>query len=87
MKTRLVVVASLLFIFSCTGRDQKNDNYVLSETDRKEISSVLQSQQEAWNAGDLDGFMEGYWKSEKLAFVGVQGPTYGYNKTLERYKK
>lgn len=63
-----------------------DDNYVLSEADSKEIRSTLQSTQDAWNTGDLEGFMEGYWKSEKLAFVGVQGPTYGFKKTLERYK-
>ncbi len=87
MKIRLVIVASLLLLLSCTNSDQKDENYILSEADRKEISSTLQSTQDAWNTGDLEGFMEGYWKSEKLAFVGVQGPTYGFKQTLERYKK
>jgi hypothetical protein len=43
--------------------------------------------EEAWNNNDLEGFMEGYINSEKLVFVGSRGPTYGYNSTLESYKK
>ena len=31
--------------------------------------------------------METYWKSENLQFLGSNGPTYGWENTLERYKK
>ena len=41
----------------------------------------------AWNTGDLDGFMEGYIKSEKLEFVGSKGVTYGWEQTLKNYHK
>ncbi len=50
------------------------------------IRKVLAKQQTCWNAGNIDCFMEGYWKSEDLVFIGKSGVTYGWEKTLENYK-
>jgi len=58
----------------------------LSEADKEAILKVFQMTEDAWNKGDLDAFMEGYWKSDKLVFVGASGPIYGYQATLDRYK-
>ena len=55
--------------------------------DEEAIRKVMADQQEAWNNYDLEGFMQGYWKSEDLKFYGSVGVTYGWNNTLERYKK
>jgi len=44
-------------------------------------------QEKAWNNFDLEGFMQGYWKSDSLQFFGSSGVTYGWDNTLERYKK
>ena len=55
----------------------------------QEIAKVLdlmKSQELAWNAGDLEGFMIPYEKSDSLMFVGSKGITYGWQNTLERYK-
>ena len=51
-----------------------------------DIKAVLHQQEKAWNSRDLSAFMEGYWKSDSLVFVGSKGPTYGFLNTLERYK-
>ena len=51
-----------------------------------DIKSVLQKQQIAWNNGNIDGFMLGYWNSEKLEFVSESGITKGWRNTLDRYK-
>jgi len=51
-----------------------------------DIKSVLQKQQIAWNNGNIDGFMLGYWNSEKLEFVSESGVTKGWRNTLDRYK-
>ena len=48
----------------------------------KAIQAILQNQTVAWNKGDLDAFMVGYWKSDSLVFMGKSGPTYGYKNTL-----
>ncbi len=47
----------------------------------------MQTQQTAWNNGDIDGFMQGYWKSDSLLFVGKTAPVHGWQGTIERYKK
>lgn len=62
---------------------------VLAQTtqDRTAILKVLENQRQGWNKGDMDAYMQGYWKSDSLLFVGKNGPTYGWQKTLDNYKK
>ena len=57
------------------------------DKDEQAIRKVLQTQTEAWNRGEIDQFMHGYWESDSLKFIGKSGVTYGYKATLERYKK
>jgi ketosteroid isomerase-like protein len=52
-----------------------------------EITTVLTDQAKAWNNGDIDGFMRGYWNSDKLVFVSGDNVTRGWQPTLDRYKK
>ena len=52
----------------------------------QEVASVMERQQYAWNHGDLEGFMQGYWKSDSLMFIGKSGVTRGHAATLSRYK-
>ncbi|HMJ08936.1 MAG TPA: nuclear transport factor 2 family protein [Pyrinomonadaceae bacterium] len=51
------------------------------------IRAVMNDQAAAWNRGDIDGFMLGYWNSEKLVFVSGDTVTRGWQPTLDRYKK
>lgn len=51
------------------------------------IRHVLDVQSQAWNRGDIPAFMQAYWQSDSLTFIGKAGPTYGYQPTLDRYKK
>jgi ketosteroid isomerase-like protein len=55
--------------------------------DEKAVRDVLARQNEAWNRGDIEGFMNGYWKNDSLMFVGKSGVTYGWTSTLNNYKK
>jgi len=55
--------------------------------DKEAILKVLSTQQTAWNKGDIDGFMEGYWKSDSLLFVGKAAPIHGWQGTIERYRR
>lgn len=57
------------------------------KTDRQAILDLLETQRTAWNKGDVEAFMQGYIKSDSLLFVGKTGPTYGWQKTLDNYKK
>lgn len=56
----------------------------VSEQDR--ILGVLAAQQAAWNTGDIDGFMQGYWASPEMRFASGGSVTYGWQETLDRYK-
>jgi hypothetical protein len=56
-------------------------------SDETVIRSILNNQSQAWNKGDYVGFMQGYWKSDSLMFIGKDGITYGWEKTLSSYKK
>ena len=47
----------------------------------------MAQQEAAWNRGDLEGFMSAYWKSDSVLFVGSRGPSYGWQTTLDNYKK
>lgn len=56
-------------------------------TDREAIGAVLRAQQSAWNRGDVDAFLEGYWHSPELTFSGSSGVARGWDAVLARYKK
>lgn len=73
-----LITLALLFCFTISYAQNK---------DEQSIRSILASQTESWNKGDIDGFMKGYWHSDSLLFVGKTGPTYGYQQTLLNYKK
>jgi ketosteroid isomerase-like protein len=51
------------------------------------IRKVLDDQVQAWNQGDLSGFMKGYWQSPDLSFFSGNNKTGGWQATLERYRK
>lgn len=52
-----------------------------------DVLAVMTRQSVAWNSGDVEGFMEGYWKSDKLVFASGDAITRGWQATLDRYKK
>lgn len=54
---------------------------------QKQILSVMATQTNAWNNGDIEAFMQTYWNSDSLMFVGKNGATYGWDNTFNNYKK
>jgi uncharacterized protein (TIGR02246 family) len=78
MKARFLFL--LLFVsLGILGRAQSKDE--------KEIRQLLTTQTEAWNRGDIEGFMQTYWKSDSLMFIGKNGIKWGWQTTLNNYKK
>jgi hypothetical protein len=55
-------------------------------SEEKSIRSLLSQQQTAWNQGNIEEFMQGYWKSDSLMFIGKK-ITYGWDSTTARYHK
>ncbi len=60
---------------------------IAQENDKNLILRLLEDQRQAWNRGELKEFMMGYIKSDSLLFVGKNGPKYGWDNTLNNYKK
>lgn len=76
MKPLPTLIVTFLFVFSCD-----------STLDAKmEISSVLESQVAAWNRGDIDGYMSGYWKNDSVRFASDADVIFGWQTVTDRYK-
>jgi len=52
-----------------------------------EIRAVLDAQRDAWNRGDIEGYMQGYARSKDTIFVSGDNVTRGWETVLERYKR
>ena len=76
MKPYLLLICLLL---SATAGAQSNDETA--------IRQLLDKQTAAWNKGDIDRFMDGYWENDSLMFIGKSGVTYGWTNTLNNYKR
>jgi beta-aspartyl-peptidase (threonine type) len=77
---RLLTVLFMLSAFSIIASAQNSG----VET---AIRSVMNDQVAAWNRGDIEGFMNGYWNSPNLTFISGTNVTRGWQPTLDRYKK
>ena len=77
---KILAALFLLITFSTIGNAQNSK----IESD---IRAVMNDQVAAWNRGDIEGFMSGYWRSDKLTFVSGSNVTRGWQPTLDRYKK
>lgn len=78
MKNTFLLAIICLF-FSIAASAQSKDETA--------IRNSIEEQRLAWNRGDLDRFMETYWKNDSLMFIGKSGVTYGWQNTLNNYKK
>ncbi len=74
----LILLGSSIVFAQNAKRDEKTAS---------EIRKVMDAQVMAWNNGDIDGFMRGYWNSPDLVFVSGANVTRGWQPTIERYKK
>ena len=81
MKPLYYIIFSIFFTGIIYGQQSSNS------IDKEAVLAVLANQEDAWNQGNIESFMKGYWNNDKLVFVGSNGPTYGYRNTLERYLK
>jgi len=70
----------LLILFS-------TEKIFAQSTDEAAVKKLLATQNTAWNRGDVDAFMVGYWHNDSLMFIGKGGVTYGWQNTLNNYKK
>ncbi|MDP1811007.1 MAG: DUF4440 domain-containing protein [Sediminibacterium sp.] len=77
MKRLLTLLTTVTFLTTASAQNK----------DEQIIRSILANQTREWNNGNIEAFMQGYWKSDSLLFVGKNGPSYGYQNALENYQK
>ncbi|MEO7658591.1 MAG: DUF4440 domain-containing protein, partial [Pyrinomonadaceae bacterium] len=63
MKILIVLVLLLTGALNLFAQSDTNKAKII-----RDIQRVMTDQSAAWNDGDIDGFMTGYWNSEKLLF-------------------
>ncbi|PYT65629.1 MAG: DUF4440 domain-containing protein [Acidobacteria bacterium] len=87
---RMLAAAGIGFLAICCILAQRSLCAKLADAhdaDRSAINAVLKAQQAAWNRGDVDAFLVGYWQSPELTFSGSNGVSRGWDGVLARYKK
>jgi hypothetical protein len=73
-----MMLIMLLFVSTASLAQDRN---------AQQIRHLLHVQTEAWNKGDLSGFMQTYLHSDSLMFIGKSGIHWGWSETLNNYKK
>ncbi|HWH63301.1 MAG TPA: hypothetical protein VNS50_08510, partial [Ginsengibacter sp.] len=69
MKRFFIITAIILSSLASLAQTKK---------DEMAVRKVLAMQAQAWNAGDLENFMQTYWRNDSLMFIGKSGVTYGW---------
>ena len=87
MKKLILLLFIPLLSFGQVSYDDTMSIKSVSAKDSLAIMKVMKFQENAWNSGDINSFMEGYIKSDELVFSGKSGPVYGWNETRNRYLK
>ena len=79
-RLRLPIIGYILTAtFACAAPEQASNSVA-------EIQSVLTAQQDAWNSGDIDAFMNGYARSASTVFVSQDEVSHGWETVRDRYR-
>ena len=74
----------IILLSQCSSENNINTN---NQDVCSIIRTLMNNQITSWNNGDIDAYMDFYWKSDSLQFIGSKGLTYGWDNTLLNYKK
>jgi len=93
MKQLLLFSFILLSMAACCHKSENlplSSSSVISpvpESTKQTIITAMIASKEAWNAGNMEGYMQVYWESDSLQFMGLRSITKGYHQTLANYKR
>ena len=82
-----LLILAFIATASISTRAQRSSKSSKSSASIAAIRAVLNAQRDAWNRGDIEGYMDGYDRSENTVFVSGDNVTRGWQTVLERYKK
>lgn len=77
-----LAVGALVFVYAGRARGPAGEDKEVAA-----VRAVIESQQAAWNRGDIEGFMDGYAREETTTFVSGDTVTRGWQTVLDRYRK
>jgi hypothetical protein len=84
-------LVSLLFItcllIGCQQPGQKEVFASVDKADRLAILDAMEASRLGWNKSDFESYMQVYWQSDSLCFMGLNNLTYGWQNTLDNYRK
>jgi len=80
----LMLGLSLVLGSACFSPVNSSEN---TEQVMKDVRAVIEAQQAAWNRGDIEGFMDGYERSDTTTFISGDELTRGWQTVLDRYKR
>jgi ketosteroid isomerase-like protein len=81
-----LVIFLIASITSALGQPSAPGNLKRNANPKAAIRAVLDAQRDAWNRGDIEGYMDGYDRSPKTEFVGGDSISHGWQTVLDRYK-
>ncbi len=85
MRFLFTIIFTIATVLMAVGQEKEvSSSY---QTSKKEITQMLNQDAKYWSEGNLEAFMESYIKSDSLVFIGSRGLTYGWQQTLDNYKK
>lgn len=89
-KSAIFCLVFIVIAMGCTNSNEvaQEPRGVTTNQWPKEITERMQTQEDAWNQGDLPSFMGGaYWADDSMLFIGKSGMTWGFDATLQNYIK
>jgi beta-aspartyl-peptidase (threonine type) len=83
----VLALAAPVVVTEVVWRRAATDAGAAQDEAREAVLKVLRDQEAAWNRGDLDRFMSGYWRSDDLTFYSGGDVQHGWQATYDRYRK
>jgi ketosteroid isomerase-like protein len=85
-KSRVALLAAVALTICLAVVSRSSIASPAAPSGESQIRAVLDMQTTAWNRGDIDTFMTGYWHSEETEFLGANGRARGWQAVLDRYQ-
>ncbi|TRX63283.1 DUF4440 domain-containing protein [Carboxylicivirga sp. M1479] len=87
MRKVLLLVGMSILLFACAPKQNEQVLRPVDELVRQDILSQMEASSQCWNKGDFEGYMQVYWQSDSLQFMGLNNITHGWQQTLDNYKR
>ena len=83
----IVVVVAFMSLLACNAPQKQAVITPVNEQAKEAILSQMEASRQSWNSGDFEGYMQVYWKSDSLQFMGLKSLTKGWQSTINMYQK